>query len=538
MVFRNAFAVPVELSDVHLVCTLEQGIDFARRSSSLTHNSDAAQRSWSSSQSRTTQTQPQQDCDPFLAQLTAATDSYDADPKSSSPYIVEHVHVTLPPGGGGLGGALVRLRCGVSALNGTLRVVGVRWKLGGKIWGAAAFVRRGPRLRRTREERASRIRAPDASLAVHVVGDLPRVVARIRGLGDNSIPPAWDNSSAPPRPSSFAALHGEVRRGILELANIGRAPASDMLVRCNLPWIAVGGEIGINSPKGNVSVTHSALGASGLSWRAIDVRGNPMVLGRGESASLPVLFRAQGAGGKHQLQFLVQYAPLGPKFEPEVPRGWPPFQDGDLEAGDAANRSSMSRDPHAIDPPPLSRRVTLCIDITVLPSLTLETIKVIPKFNRPNAHHLSMTLANYYCADGGVSSALGRALRVTHVHALGDGTWQLHDALSPHGLLEPAHDTSPERCPSMDGQPTHTQVPVSSAPVDIRVGRQEQLALHYTLLARRTTCTAWSAGSDINIDLFRVEHAASRFEDDLLCVSLRHRQSRHKIRTEHKSLFT
>jgi len=102
VVFRNAFAVPVELSDVHLVCTLEQGIDFARRSSSLTHNSDAAQRSWSSSQSRTTQTQPQQDCDPFLAQLTAATDSYDADPFSSSPYIVEHVHVTLPPGGGDL----------------------------------------------------------------------------------------------------------------------------------------------------------------------------------------------------------------------------------------------------------------------------------------------------------------------------------------------------------------------------------------------------------------------------------------------------
>ena len=89
----------------------------------------------------------------------------------------------------------------------------------------------------------------------------------------------------------------------------------------------------------------------------------------------------------------------------------------------------------------------------------------------------------------------------------------------------------------MDGQPTHTQVPVSSAPLDIRVDWQEQLALHYTLLARRTTCTAWSAGSDINVDLFKVEHAASRFEDDLLCVSLRHHRPRHKIRTEHKSLF-
>ena len=89
----------------------------------------------------------------------------------------------------------------------------------------------------------------------------------------------------------------------------------------------------------------------------------------------------------------------------------------------------------------------------------------------------------------------------------------------------------------MDGQPTHTQVPVSSAPLDIRVDWQEQLALPYTLLARRTTCTAWSAGSDINVDLFKVEHAASRFEDDLLCVSLRHHRPRHKIRTEHKSLF-
>ena len=521
--FHNAFATPVELSNVHLVCTFEDGTDFSRRPNTWTTDRDVSQDVLHSS-AYTRSAAPQLYArDPFLVELSAAADKLDVDPNSGLSYVTERVHVTLPPGvAGGLGGAMVRLRCGVSARNGTLRIVGVRWKLGGKIWGAMAFLRRGACLRRTREERASNARAPDASLAVHVVGDMPRVVARVCSLGEGGNLDAWRPPGVFPASSGFSMLDGEVRRGTLELANVGRAAASDLFIRCNLPWVALGRELRADSEECDISVRHSALGTSGLSWRAVDVKCSPMVIRQGESASLPIFFRAHGKAGETHMQILIQYSPLEKKMGSEPPRCWPPFKENDLEADDAACWAPMVRDLRATDAPPLSRHVPLSVDVNILPSLALDVIKVVPKFNRPAAHHLSMTLTNCR-ADEDVAVTPGRDLRVTTVNALGDGTWQLHDSCNCHNLAKTVHEIALENtCQrSVDRLPASQQMSDSQVPVDVAVRGQEQLALHYTVQHGCISSSALCAGSDINLEIFKVEQATMQYEDQLECVSLR-----------------
>ena len=444
------------------------------------------------------------------------------DPDCGLSCVAERVHVTLPPGGAnGLGGALVRLRCGVSARSGTLRVVGVRWKLSGKVWGAMAFMRPGVCLRRTREERASSARAPDASLAVHIVGDMPRVVARFRDLSEDNTFEAWSSPGALPRSSSFSTLDGEVRRGTLELANVGRAAASDIIIRCNLPWVAIGGELKTESEKRNISVRHSALGATGLSWRAVDVHCSQMILKLGESASLPIFFRAHGHGGKEQMQILIQYSPSEKKLDLEPPRGWPPFKKSDFEAEGATCWAPMVCDQHATDAPPLSQHALLCIDVTILPSFSLDAVKAIPKFNRPTVHHLSLTLTNCR-ADEDTSVTPRQKLRLTRVYAIGDGTWQLHDSFNCYDMTKTVYEGASEKARQQTADhflPSH-KVLNSQAPVDV-VGCQEQLALHYTVGGSRNSSPMQCTDSDIILILLKVEQATMRFEDELERVLLR-----------------
>lgn len=200
----------------------------------------------------------------------------------------------------------------------------------------------------------------------------------------------------------------------------------------------------------------------------------------------------------------------------EPPRCWPPFKENDLEADDAACWAPMVRDLRATDAPPLSRHVPLSVDVNILPSLALDVIKVVPKFNRPAAHHLSMTLTNCR-ADEDVAVTPGRDLRVTTVNALGDGTWQLHDSCNCHNLAKTVHEIALENtCQrSVDRLPASQQMSDSQVPVDVAVRGQEQLALHYTVQHGCISSSALCAGSDINLEIFKVEQATMQYEDQL-----------------------
>lgn len=159
---QNPLAAPLDIDAVELVCTMDVGHDAARRPWSPPPPPMPLLCDMVSS------------CpidDAFLAELRQAADTANV---ATPAWLAERTRIVVPA----LGARVVRLRCGATR-TGTLRVVGVRWRLAGAVWGAAAIARAGPTLRRTRDERARGARAPDASLAIHIVGDLPRVVATL-----------------------------------------------------------------------------------------------------------------------------------------------------------------------------------------------------------------------------------------------------------------------------------------------------------------------------------------------------------------------
>ena len=135
---------------------------------------------------------------------------------SRRPFVVDAHSIVLRPG------ARERVRLRLCATTcGTLRITGARWRLFGEVGGMHQLVRPGPLLHASREQRATRARAPDLSLTFHVVGDLPWLQASLLGM-----------------PATM--LQGEVVPASLLLVNRGRAPAGDILLRSSLAWLVVG----------------------------------------------------------------------------------------------------------------------------------------------------------------------------------------------------------------------------------------------------------------------------------------------------------
>jgi len=376
IVFRNAFAAPVELNDVHLVCTMDPDHDFAR---------DPISAQSSKSITDFDNNRPKDQDDTFVQLLRDLAAARDRGERMDELYLAERVNVTLPPGGAGSGGsgALVRLRCGAVCNNGTLRIVGVRWRLSHQVWGAHAFVRRGPRLFRTRVERARRLRALDASLALHVIGDAPRLEARL-AIFDHKEEPKWlANSALAPRGGAETLLHGQTRRGCLELRNFGRASASDILIRSSGPWLALGlaqsnmNNCATETRLGNLA---SAIGPSGLLWRAVTSQNKPLALAPGEVYALPIILRARGAGGKEPLRLVVQYQPthffsnstnLTPAYV-TPPKLWPEYNEHDPEKPDVIPPRSQRAEGQN-----LARRAPLALDVCVLPALSATVASVV-----------------------------------------------------------------------------------------------------------------------------------------------------------------
>lgn len=526
VVFKNTLAAPIDLTDVHLVCVVDVEHDFAKQPIGGDSIEDAPP-ALSSLDAQ----------DEFLTELSALADAADKG-QAEDAYAAERVHVTLPPGGGGAqGGALVRLRCGAASRRGTLRVVGVRWRLQGTVWGAHAFARRGPRLHRTRAERATEARAPDASLAFHIAGDTPKLSARLAIVDTaSSGTQRWVASSLSlPRAAAENLLQGEVRRACLELTNVGRASAGQLRLRCSGPWLAVGPAA--NSLEDACSETAYAsivlgaarIGPSGLSWKGTTSDNVELELSRGQSVFLPLLVRARGAGGKEPLRLVVQYVPSWCARRPVEdalfqPRGWPPYPDDDGEA--PSHAFVVSQATRTITPPDrvfrertdgmLSRRASLSVEVCVLPALVAAVARpdphavrlddstadlvprsiwslepnpadkapsdnllgVTPKFGSTTESLLSLQLTNY--------SSNGD-LKVGSVHCvpIGGGYFTLADLDSG-------------------------EAPAEVVDINQTVGWNEQLALHLSVVQhaeQRTTDV-----SDAAATLLEIERSHANFE--------------------------
>ena len=315
---QNPLAAPLDIDAVELVCTMDVGHDAARRPWSPPPPPMPLLCDMVSS------------CpidDAFLAELRQAADTANV---ATPAWLAERTRIVVPA----LGARVVRLRCGATR-TGTLRVVGVRWRLAGAVWGAAAIARAGPTLRRTRDERARGARAPDASLAIHIVGDLPRVVA--------TLAPA--DCGGP-----WRALEGEVVRTHLRLRNVGRARAGSLTVRTERAWLA------LTNP----------LDASGKVWRVGDA------IKPGASRDVPAHVCAPSGMGAAALHAAVYYEAISGPQAIVAPLAWPAIHDGDPEKDDFAGHA-RARGATVAAAAPLTRFAPLVVAAIIAPSLCVST---------------------------------------------------------------------------------------------------------------------------------------------------------------------
>ena len=141
----------------------------------------------------------------------------------------------------------------------------------------------------------------DASLAIHIVGDFPRVVATL----------------APDCGGPWRALEGEVVRTHLRLRNVGRARAGSLTVRTERAWLALA----------------NPLDASGNAWRVGDAVGQaPRATFRHMSAPLVAW------GPLHSTQLSAMRQSAG-RSAGVAPLAWPAIHDGDPEKDDFARHA-------------------------------------------------------------------------------------------------------------------------------------------------------------------------------------------------------
>ncbi len=368
------------------------------------------------------------------------------------------------------------------------------------------LVRPGPLLHASREQRATRARAPDLSLTFHVVGDLPWLQASLLGM-----------------PATM--LQGEVVPASLLLVNRGRAPAGDILLRSSLAWLVVGSASAILPVGHSASVPTEAappeaqpttegrapvacaVGSTGRLWRAMVRDGNgatavPLVLQPGEGVMLPLWLRGDG-GGKQTLRLVVQYLPCNG----DGVLAKPPTKTASWGTGHLAPSVVRAASAGAGAPPAFARRVRLCAELLVLPSVSVSAT-VRPSYDRATEHVLSVQLTNYR-SDGDV---VARDVRARHICMFSDA-WELRPFGTAAESMDVVKDTSGALCGAL-------------------LRWQERITLHYRLLPRGEAragsahgayCSEWAVDTSEqalgastvgpSLNLLCVEHAALQHRD-------------------------
>lgn len=220
----NPLGIPVDLNDVQLVarmtaekdiCTNEDAIkikslasydrervwNFPNTSKNFTaaefcrvgaDGSDSSSQSWKSTV----------DADPFFV---VTKDNVTIDPESK-----KIMSLSLCP-----------------LVKGDLEVVGLRYRVFDDIWVCHSFNLKGELLQNTRENRANRVRGESLLLKARVSEGMPCLAA------DIIAPMSADGDS------DDSVFQGQISQWNLRLSNIGTAPARNIYLKCNSPWLTI-----------------------------------------------------------------------------------------------------------------------------------------------------------------------------------------------------------------------------------------------------------------------------------------------------------
>mmetsp|Transcript_1241 Transcript_1241/g.2203 ORF Transcript_1241/g.2203 Transcript_1241/m.2203 type:complete len:647 (+) Transcript_1241:74-2014(+) len=236
-------------------------------------------------------------------------------------------------------------------VEGDLQIHGVRFRLSGEVWIYHHFDLKGPLLQNSRENRSKRVREESLLLRYKVGHEMPSLKVTITP----------DEITA-----QSTVLQGQTSKWKMVLSNIGYAPASNILLKTNSPWLNMtpqhfNDETDTEKNDENAP-TSSCIGPSGTLMKIHHPQG---ILQPGENIELPVYIRTSG-GGRQDFYMLFRY-----------------------EQWD--DKNSTSRTTSLV---PRHRCARKLLSIPVYPSITMSA-SLMPSYWNKGEHILSVELMNY-----------------------------------------------------------------------------------------------------------------------------------------------
>eukprot|EP00804_Cyclotella_cryptica_P024493 CCRYP_017559-RA/>CCRYP_017559-RA protein AED:0.26 eAED:0.26 QI:1717/1/1/1/1/1/5/475/1401 len=232
-------------------------------------------------------------------------------------------------------------------VEGDLKVLGFRFKLLDEVWIFHRFELLGPLLQDTQLNKARRARGESHLLRSKVEQKMPFLKVSI--TPDSSL--------------HGTVLQGQTSHWKLKLSNLGYAPASNIMLKTNAPWLNI-----YDSGEGKFysedAPTSFCIGPSGTLMHVPfkGVLGHLGVLQPGETTEVPVVIRTSG-GGRQDFYMLFRY-----------------------ELWSEENLSSNLAPRH--------RWTREVLSIPVYPSITMSA-SLMPSYSNKGEHILSIELMNY-----------------------------------------------------------------------------------------------------------------------------------------------
>jgi len=342
-ILTNPLGLDIELTEMQLVASLscpESGLLHSNEMSSSYEQYDPSKsKVWKFHGSDKQYERPA-----FMHQRSIDdSDASEAAPvdKTSHPYfVVSKSTVTMTPSSSALASLNI---CPLS--KGDFKIIGVRFKLLGEVWIYHRFDLPGPLLQDTQLNRSKRVRGESLSLKSKIEEEMPSLKV--------TISPSNQNQST--------VLQGQTSSWILKLSNFGYAPAANIMLKTNAPWLNINDEIGREHDEN--SATSHCIGPSGTLMKVpFKGTGNKTgVLQPGETIEVPVFIRTSG-GGRQDFYMLCRY--------------------------------ELWKEGSQVNAPPRHRWARKLLSVPVYPSITMSA-SLMPSYANNGENILSVELMNY-----------------------------------------------------------------------------------------------------------------------------------------------
>lgn len=370
---KNPLGLDIEFSDIQLVASLscpDSGLmqtNVFSVSKKMVSSDTLANKSWSFHGSENHFQSPRFLCQlPIKSEGSSATSAPSVVNEDSEPYfVVTLAHLKMRPYSDNLVSVQI-----CPLVEGDLRIIGVRFHLQGEVWIQHRFDLPGPLLQDTRVHRSKRGKHCFSRILYHSAARFmfssSTVTLKVRAESVilrskvEKRMPSLKATIVPDESAHSIVLQGQTSSWTLKLSNVGYAPAKNIMLKTNAPWLNVADPLTEASDED--APTSFCIGPSGTLMRIslLNARHSD-VLQPGESIEIPVAIRTSG-GGRQDFYMLFRY-----------------------ELFDEDNSSSGSVSCH--------RWARKILSIPVYPSITMSA-SLMPSYSSNGEHILSVEVSH------------------------------------------------------------------------------------------------------------------------------------------------